>query len=82
MLSAQNTHTINGIVSEKTSQETLIGANITIKELRTGVITNEYGFYSLTLPEGVYTIKISFLGYKSQQLNISLNSDTTLNFEV
>ena len=59
---SQNEFTISGSVYESEGQETLIGANIIFPELNTGTITNEYGFYSITLPSGVYRLTISYLG--------------------
>nr|WP_315171798.1 TonB-dependent receptor [uncultured Flavobacterium sp.] len=57
--------TISGTIKDGKSTETLIGVNIIIEELKTGTTTNEYGFYSLTVPSGNYTLKISYLGFES-----------------
>ena len=51
--------TISGVVSEASSNETLIGVTIAVPSLGRGVITNEYGFYSLSLPLGTYEIQLS-----------------------
>ena len=61
---SQEKYTLSGTISEDSSNETLIGVTLAVPELRTGVTTNEYGFFSLTLPQGTYTILISYLGFK------------------
>lgn len=79
---AQNKVTLSGIVSDASSNETLIGVNILFPELNTGATTNEYGFYSLTLPEGTYNIIISYLGYRDISVTINLNEDETKSFSL
>jgi CarboxypepD_reg-like domain/TonB dependent receptor/TonB-dependent Receptor Plug Domain len=65
--------TISGSIKDEKTGEELIGASISIQELKgTVVIANEYGFYSLTLPKGNYTLKTSYVGYQSKIFNVSL----------
>ena len=72
----QNQFTINGIIKDKKSGETLIGASVHVKELPTiGTASNEYGFYSLTLPTGDYTIIYSFISFSEQKKQVSLTKD-------
>jgi len=71
---SQSQHTISGVVTDFATGETLIGVNVLIPELRAGVITNAYGFYSITLPEGTHEIVYSTLGYLVQRKTINLNS--------
>ncbi len=82
LLYSQTKYTISGIISEASSNETLIGVTIAIPALRTGVTTNEYGFYSLTLPEGVYELQISYLGYQDLISTVSFTSDQKINFQL
>ena len=70
--------TISGEVRDSTSGETIVGAVIQIAELKKGITTNAFGFYSLTAPKGTYTIKISFIGYREFSSTINLNKDTRL----
>ncbi len=77
---AQDNFTLSGVISEQRSNETLIGVNILIPELKTGTITNEYGFYSITLPKGNYKIVISYLGYSDKMENIVLEENTKRDF--
>ena len=48
-IQGQQKYTLSGTISEVSSNETLIGVTVAIPELKTGVTTNEYGFYSITL---------------------------------
>ena len=81
-LFSQLKFTLSGSVSEASSNETMIGVTIAIPELNTGVTTNEYGFYSITLPEGEYELQISYLGFQDQLKNIQLTENTKLNFSM
>jgi carboxypeptidase-like protein/TonB-dependent receptor-like protein len=73
--SAQEKFTLSGTVSDHDGNETLIGVNVYISELKTGVSTNEYGFYSISVPKGDYTVIITYVGYQQQAENISLDKD-------
>ncbi|MCX2720066.1 TonB-dependent receptor [Lentiprolixibacter aurantiacus] len=81
-LSAQKKFTISGTITEATSNETLIGVTLIVPELRTGATTNEYGFYSLTLPEGTYEIQVSYLGFKDIRQTVELTADQKINFQM
>nr|WP_315257278.1 TonB-dependent receptor [uncultured Flavobacterium sp.] len=72
--------TISGTISDAKSNETLIGVNILIPELKAGVITNEYGFYSITLPAGNYKIQITSIGFETVEETVELNKNTKKNF--
>lgn len=80
LLLAQSKFTISGTVANKSNNETLIGATIIISEAKTSVITNSYGFYSVTLPKGDYTIIISYMGFDNVEERISLTQNTKRNF--
>ena len=80
--------TISGFIKEKGSLETLPGATIYIPVLKRGTTTNSYGFYTLTIPAGDYTVEFSFVGftksvqklslYKSKKLDIELEASNAL----
>ena len=74
--------TISGILTDSKNNETLIGVNVFIPELKTGTTTNEYGFYSITIPQGIYTVQVSYLGFQSVEETINLNRDTKENFKL
>lgn len=86
---AQKKYTLSGVIKDASTGETLIGASVKIQELPSaGISTNNYGFYSLTIPEGTYVVTCSYIGYepstqkvelqKNQSVNISLNSKSNL----
>jgi len=79
---AQENYTLSGIVSETSSKETLIGVNIIFPKLVKGTVTNGYGFYSITLPKGTYTVEISSIGYKTIQKEIELTKNLKVNFSL
>lgn len=79
-LQAQERFTLSGTISDSGSNETLIGVSIVIPALQTGAITNEYGFYSITLPKGTYEIIISALGFRDIRKTISFESNQRLDF--
>ncbi|MCF8273120.1 MAG: TonB-dependent receptor [Flavobacteriaceae bacterium] len=81
-LKAQEKITLSGIVSDKQNNETLIGVNIIIPELKTGTTTNEYGFYSITLPKGNYEVIISYLGYENLIEKINLINNISKNYQL
>ena len=75
--------TISGYVKDSNTGETLIGAAITIKELpQTGAVTNAYGFYSLTIPNGTYSFSCHFTGYQSLSFQIHLVQNVKQNFNL
>ncbi|MGB5370847.1 MAG: TonB-dependent receptor [Flavobacteriaceae bacterium] len=79
---AQQRFTISGTVTEASSNETLIGVTIAVPELRTGVTTNEYGFYSITLPEGDYRLQVSYLGFQTISQDFELTTNRQVNFQM
>ena len=79
---AQEVFTLNGVITDASNNETLIGVNFIVPEAQTGVVTNDYGFYSIKLPEGEYRIEISYLGYQSIVRTIQLDTDKKLDFQL
>jgi len=81
-MQAQQRYTLSGTVSEANSNETLIGVTIAIPELKTGTTTNEYGFYSITLPEGNYEIVVSYLGFQDIRETVTLTRNVKRDFSL
>lgn len=76
---AQQKHTISGTVKDQNTGETLIGASIILLENpEMGVLSNGYGFYSITAPERNYTLVASFSGYKNDTVKVSLKKNIML----
>ncbi len=74
--------TIDGHLKDKATGEELIGANIFIPELNTGVTTNQYGFYSLTLPEGDYQLNATHINYRPEKRMVHLDRNQTFEIEL
>ena len=81
-LYSQEKVTVSGTVYDNANNETLIGVSIYFPELNAGTSTNEYGFYSLTIPKGTYKIQISYLGFTSITEQITLTDNVTKNYKL
>lgn len=85
---SQEKFTISGYVRDSLSMETLIGATITLNAKPSGevpaktVTSNQYGFFSITLPAAEYLIVISFAGYQPHAESLALSKDTMINFSL
>lgn len=79
---SQEKVTLSGNVSDAKNNETLIGVSVVIPILKIGTFTNEYGFYSLTIPKGTYEIEISSIGYETQTITINLEENTKQNISL
>jgi len=80
-LLAQEKFTISGYVEDAKTNERLIGSNV-IVGANVGVAANKFGFYSLTLISGSYTLRCRYVGYNSIAQQINLKSDTVINFQL
>lgn len=79
---SQEKFTLSGTVSEASSGETLFGVNVIIPELQTGTVTNQYGYYSITLPKGNYNVTYSNIGFASQTIDVALSENIKLDLEL
>lgn len=79
---AQEKFTISGYAKDAKNGEALIGVTVYKKNSQIGTSTNEYGFYSLTLPKGLDTIVFSFVGYKSVYKPVNLKSNLTISTDI
>src|SRR5258706_5607662 len=82
LLSAQQKFTIDGYVRDIDNGEAMIGATVYVQELKTGTITNEYGFYSITIPSANYILKFSYLSYITETKEISLDKNMRFDIEL
>lgn len=85
LILAQNnerSHTLSGFIYDASNGETLIGANVFVRELGVGTSSNIYGFYSLTLPNGEYDVEVSFIGYNKISQKIDSNKGQNLDFRI
>lgn len=73
---------INGYIKDSLSGESIIGAVLSINGMSKGVASNQYGFYSVTLERGNYTISVSHISYQSKEIDVNLESNKSYNFEL
>ena len=81
-VSAQNakkSHTISGYITDGKSQETLLGASVYDAATMKGAVTNNFGYYTLKLPEGQVDFRASFVGYEPHETHFELKKDTVIN---
>ncbi|MBO6606837.1 TonB-dependent receptor [Psychroserpens sp.] len=81
-LLSQEKVTLSGTITDAGSNETLIGVNIIFPELQTGTNTNEYGFYSISLPKGTYKVQISYLGYTTITETLTFSENQVINYKL
>lgn len=81
-LSAQRHYTLSGFIEEAGSGERLGQATIYAIQTGKGTVCNQYGFYSLTLPEGEYSLRVDYVGYSPAFATIHLHRDTSLTFSL
>lgn len=79
---SQTKYTISGYIKDASNGEMLIGAAIYFPVLKTGKVTNEYGFFSLSISEGEYECTITYLGYKSQSRTYKLTNNLKVSIEL
>ena len=73
---------ISGHIKDSANGESLIGATLFIEELGVGTISNSYGFYSLSVFPGTYTLNFSFIGYEDFEMDIELTENKLLDVEL
>jgi outer membrane cobalamin receptor len=74
--------TLSGYVHDQSNGELLIGVTVYCIELKTGAVSNMYGFYSLSLAPGKYTIRYSYVGFNSQEKEIRIDKNLTLDINL
>lgn len=75
-------YTISGSISDKSNGEKLAGATVFVKEISNGVASNDYGFYSISLAPGKYTLVFNYVGYEKITKTIELNKSKKINIEL
>jgi len=79
---AQQEFTISGYIRSAETGEALIGATVFIEALNTGITTNTYGFYSITLPEGKHSLQYAYIGNQNKTEEIELTENINNNVEL
>lgn len=79
---AGQNYSLSGYVNDQSTGEALIGANVVLPDLGIGATTNNYGFFSISAPEGTHRVVISFIGYETVEITLPFNSNMNLSFEL
>lgn len=82
LASAQQNITLSGKITDAETGEDLIGATVIAVDLLTGIASNAYGFYSLSLPAGKHLVRFSFVGYENIEKYIDFSESRVLNIEL
>ncbi len=77
---SQESFTLSGTIKEAASNESMINANVYFPELQLGVSTNKYGFYSIKVPAGEHTVKVSSVGYQDYVVILDLSNNLKQDF--
>jgi hypothetical protein len=70
---------VSGYITNKDTKEPVPGVTVFIQKLSTGTISNEYGYYTLTVPRGIHLLQFSFIGMREKMINLDLNGSGELN---
>jgi len=73
---------ISGYVTDEDKREPVAGATVFVQKLSSGTITNQFGFYSLSLPRGIHVIQFTFIGMKEKKINLNLFGSGEMNVEM
>ncbi len=74
--------TLSGTIKDSKTNESIIGVNVYIPEIKAGISTNEYGFYSITIPKGNYTLQVTYIGYSTITEKIVLDKTQKRNYSL
>ena len=82
LIMAQNRFTLNGYIKDSLTGEVISGASVKINGQAKGILSNQFGFYSLTLEPGSYLLTFSHVSYQVQSVSISIKNNETQNIEM
>lgn len=73
---------VSGYITNRDTKEPVSGVTVFIQKLSTGTISNEFGFYTITLPRGIHVLQFSFIGMREKVINVNLNGTGEMNVEM
>jgi TonB dependent receptor/CarboxypepD_reg-like domain/TonB-dependent Receptor Plug Domain len=82
LATTQARYTLSGYIKDAASGETLIGATLSVQSKTKGINSNQYGFFSITLLQGNYVFVASYVGYQPKIIEINLDADKQINFDL
>ena len=75
-------YTLSGYIKDAANGEELIGATVYVDEIKSGTISNTYGFYSISLNKGKYHIKIAYIGFQTIEFEVDLKESRSQDFQM
>ena len=81
-ITTQGKFTLRGYVRDALNGEMLVGVTVYCPEIKTGAVTNVYGFYSLSLAPGKYALRYSYIGFNPVEKEINLDKNITLDINL
>lgn len=72
----------SGYIKDANNGEEILGARVYVEELKTGTVTDPYGYYSMQIPVGTYTISFSFVGLQEETRRVRINEEGVLNMDL
>lgn len=79
---SQKKYTLSGTIRDAESGEDLAGAILSVKNTTYQTLCNSYGFYSITIPAGQYSMEVQFIGFETQVASVDLHSSQVINFKM
>jgi hypothetical protein len=73
---------VSGYITDRDTKEPVAGATVYVQKLSTGTFSNQYGYYSLSLPRGVHLVQFSFIGMKEKDVDLNLYGQGEMNVEM
>jgi hypothetical protein len=73
---------VSGYITNRDTKEPVAGVTVFNQKLAVGAISNEYGFYSVTLPRGIHLLQFSFIGMREKIINLNLYGAGEMNVEM
>jgi hypothetical protein len=74
--------TLSGYIYNKDTREPVAGVTVFVQKLSAGTISNQYGYYTMTLPRGIHVLKYTFIGMKDKTMNLNLYGSGELNVDM
>jgi hypothetical protein len=82
LLFSQDKVTLSGYIKDSSNGEALIGAGLFVEELKMGAVSNVYGFYSISIPPGSYTLTFSYVGFEKKSISLNIQQSLTKDIEM
>ena len=79
---SQTKYTLSGYITDAKNGEVMVGTKIFIPSINLGTITNNYGFYSLSVPSGTYQVEFRTGIFPTVTKSVDLTKNLVYNIEI